>query len=257
MNFDMPHKLQINIDPKIAKAKFSQLIENLMHSNDFEIPDIGDFSWVDAAKSVKQHNRKVLTDCGFVRDADKRWIPSEEWKSVDAMPPQGVPLMVFRQAYGIGNPLHPGFGTDAWIEESSYLEHPWRGFACTLVSSGFATHWMRMPATASKQSIQTEKQWKHINIIGVQIGPDHYCQWSEILKSPVSPVMEIDDFQNYVVEECGFSPDVINELPAWIQYVQAHGVSDKSLGNVVAKNGAGFEGAHLSIQKLIEEYATK
>lgn len=257
MNSEMTHKLQINIDIKIAKAKFSQLIENLMDGKNSELDDLGDFSWDIAAKSIKQHNRKSLTECGFTRDRERRWIPTEDWKSIDSPPPFGVSLMVFRQAYGIGNPSHPGFGTDAWIEESTYLEFPWRGFACTLLSSGFATHWMRIQDKEGSQPIQATRQWKHINIIGVQIGPDHYCQWSEILKSPVSPVMEIDDFQNYVVEECGFSSDVINELPAWIQHVQAHGVSDKSLGNVVAKNGAGFEGAHLSIQKLIEEYAPK
>lgn len=249
--------MQINIDPNIARAKISKLIENLMSDEENEMHDLGDFNWVDAAKSIKQHNRKILTDCGFTRDTEKRWIPTEEWISVDSTPPLGVSLMVFRQAYGIGNPSHPGFGTDAWIEESSYLEFPWRGFVCTLLSSGFATHWMRMPIKESSRPIQTTKQWKHIKIIGARIGAHHYCQWSEILKSPVSEVMELADFQDYVLEECGLSPDVINELPAWIGYIQSNGVSDKSMGNVVAKNGAGFEGAHLSIRQLIKEYAPK
>lgn len=61
------------------------------------------------------------------------------WRSPKETPPEGVPLVVLRDAGTVGNGLHAGHRTGRWLELTSFQG---RMFICDAVSTGNVIGWV-------------------------------------------------------------------------------------------------------------------
>lgn len=75
------------------------------------------------------------------------------WISVkEGRPPIGREVDVLMRVEAVRNPLHSGYGVDAWVVRSSVANDS-RAFWCELVESGSASHWREVPdSTVSEGS---------------------------------------------------------------------------------------------------------
>ena len=204
-----------------------------------------------AADRMVEKNVKALEQAGFIQ-SEGRWEAPDFWNDGQTKEPNpGEPIFVFRQAYQIGNPLHPGFGTDAWIEETLFTTQPWSNYACNFKSLGAVTHWMYVPAQM-KPPVD-EPDWLAIDLLGAKFG-EFYCHWSEITNAPVSALMPKEEFIRYVMDECSNDPRATVEMEDWLNYIDIHGTSNATLGDVLATNCAGPNGSHLTFSELLTQH---